>query len=640
MDDDGEDGDQLHPLQRPYFPEQDLPENDARSEEGDENPQRNNPSSLDRLTNSFRSLDTQSLDRLTNSFRSLDTQKIRQTIAIRSLDAQKAIAIRSLDAQKALEQFRPLDTQDANKSFSTLARKSSIKYLVVQEDAPLSADEAARKITAFFRKMKARRSISILATRAFGKVWSEKHGEYYYYNKASMRTYWHKPFILGAFDVEDDLTIAYRAARDLTPRSRVQQQLKIEQEMKKRKRIQKQRMARRVIPNHELGLPEAPVKVSANANDGTAAVWWTPGATNGANVVAYHVRRYRLDGEPMKLQSLEEGDQPHDQQNPKLGDQWHFKGSTKVPADMHKVMIKNLTNGKQYRFAVVAESYDKGIMGLGYVSEMSNIVMPEMRLPDGWRWIRDSESGRVYYYNFKTKQTSWKRPEEDPFYVKTEDFLCFNPHEIEQFKKQFQHFDYDHRGSVSPEELQSFVLSVGESLPQRKLNEILLENSIASTITFNQFCSLLRIIKENSRPRVEIFDMEAHLKTISTQARRLMVRHRIHVNRRMVQRDMKRMGAWSKFIDPVLEMSYYFNEVTQITTWVMPEEVKYYLPPDLRNLMDRTFSKEEQEKFKTEFNCYDLDSSGAIDEEELSIVLKVKFVKLTPPTPSLSYHLL
>jgi hypothetical protein len=322
-------------------------------------------------------------------------------------------SIRSFNSAKLREKAKVLLRPDPEKAMASLARRSTVKYLVVQESAaPLSEDDAARKITAFFRKLRARRYISMMATAAFGKAWSEKHAGYYYYSKASNRTYWHKPLLLGAFDVDDDLTFAYSATRALTPRSKIKEQLKIEQEREKRNKLMKQKLARRVKPNHELGLPEAPVNVSANANDGTAAVWWTPGATNGANVVSFHVHRYRLDGEPLVLQSLEEGDQPRDQQGGgDAEDFWHFKGSTKVPADTHKVMIKNLTNTKQYRFAVVAECYHKGVRGLGYLSEMSNIVMPDSGLPEGWRWIRDAESGRVYYYNFKTKQTTWTRPE-------------------------------------------------------------------------------------------------------------------------------------------------------------------------------------------------------------------------------------
>jgi len=491
-----------------------------------------------------------------------------------------------------------------------------------ERSGPLSEDEAAQKITGFFRRAKAHRNISRMAINAVGKAWSEKHSSYYYYSKLSNRTWWHKPHILGNLDVDDDLTLAYRDSLALTPRSKVKEQLKIEQEQTKRNRAIKKKMANRVKPNHELGLPEAPIKVAASASDGTAGVWWTPGPTNGANVVQFHVRRYRLDGEPMVLQSLEEGDQPKVQTSGEPDDMWHFKGSTAVPADTHKVMIKNLTNGKQYRFSVVAECYDKGVKGLGYVSEMSNIVMPDKALPEGWRWIRDGESGRVYYYNFKTKQTTWNRPEEDQFFVRTEDYLCFNPHEIESFKKHFQRLDYDHQGTISSEEFQAFVWSVGESMPFKKLHPLLVDHKIASGINFNQFCSLLATIKDGIVPKIDKFDFLAHLNHASGNLRRIMVKHRIHVNRRLVQRDLRRMGEWSKFIDPVLNMSYYFNEVTQTTTWVMPEEVKYYLPPDLRALMDRTFTKEEIEKFKAEFSCFDLDNSGAIDEDELAIVLK------------------
>ena len=192
--------------------------------------------------------------------------------------------------------------------------------------------------------------------------------------------------------------------------------------------------------------------------------------------------------------------------------------------------------------------------------------------------------------------------------------------------------DYDHQGTISVEELQAFVLAVGESLPLKKLDQIVADHNISGEIEFTQFCTVLAGIKDNIVPKIDRLDMRGHLNTLSNKVKRVMVKRRIHVNRRLVQRDMKRMGEWSKFVDPVLEMSYYFNEVTQTTTWVMPEEVKYYLPPDLRNLMQNSFTEAELIKFQKEFDNFDLDASGAIDEDELSIVLKVRQCVLTQHT--------
>lgn len=69
---------------------------------------------------------------------------------------------------------------------------------------------------------------------------------------------------------------------------------------------------------------------------------------------------------------------------------------------------------------------------MGAESEPSNAVIPEEALPSGWFRVpvpddmrdqlqHDNQAEgmrRLYYYaNIKTKQTSWERPETDPYFL-------------------------------------------------------------------------------------------------------------------------------------------------------------------------------------------------------------------------------
>jgi hypothetical protein len=43
-------------------------------------------------------------------------------------------------------------------------------------------------------------------------------------------------------------------------------------------------------------------------------------------------------------------------------------------------------------------------------SDPPSPYVEEAPLPAGWKEAKDEDSGRIYYYNKKTKQTSWDRP--------------------------------------------------------------------------------------------------------------------------------------------------------------------------------------------------------------------------------------
>ena len=53
----------------------------------------------------------------------------------------------------------------------------------------------------------------------------------------------------------------------------------------------------------------------------------------------------------------------------------------------------------------------------------------------GWMRFHDVESDRMFYANLKTRQTSWQRPEEDPFFLEEQIALMFNRYSTVQYSR-------------------------------------------------------------------------------------------------------------------------------------------------------------------------------------------------------------
>jgi hypothetical protein len=94
----------------------------------------------------------------------------------------------------------------------------------------------------------------------------------------------------------------------------------------------------------------------------------------------------------------------------------------------------------QYRFTVRAKGGPLGDT-LGDESAPSNVTIAEKPLPSGWfrfnaRSIqtilgsppgaKDAPQRRYYYANIKTKQSTWTRPDEDPYFLPESIYVAFN----------------------------------------------------------------------------------------------------------------------------------------------------------------------------------------------------------------------
>ena len=83
-----------------------------------------------------------------------------------------------------------------------------------------------------------------------------------------------------------------------------------------------------------------------------------------------------------------------------------------------------------------------------------------------------------------------------------------------------------------------------------------------------------------------------------------------------------KLGDWQKISYPLVGRPYYHNKKTKVTTWEMPQEIRFYLNEKLNNDLRRRYDKKQMAMFQAEFQAMDLDGSGAVDEAELGMILE------------------
>ena len=83
-----------------------------------------------------------------------------------------------------------------------------------------------------------------------------------------------------------------------------------------------------------------------------------------------------------------------------------------------------------------------------------------------------------------------------------------------------------------------------------------------------------------------------------------------------------RLGDWQKITHPLVGRPYYHNKKTKVTTWEMPQEIRFYLNEKLNNDLRRRYDEGQMAMFQAEFQAMDLDGSGAVDEAELGMILE------------------
>ena len=86
-------------------------------------------------------------------------------------------------------------------------------------------------------------------------------------------------------------------------------------------------------------------------------------------------------------------------------------------------VVEGLDVDRIYRFTLLTRNLE----GYSNESPPSNTIRPCEPLPAGWVEVFDKEAGKFYFFNHKTRQSIWERPETTLFFIPTPLSLQFSP---------------------------------------------------------------------------------------------------------------------------------------------------------------------------------------------------------------------
>jgi len=287
------------------------------------------------------------------------------------------------------------------------------------------------------------------------------------------------------------------------------------------------------------------------------------------------------------------------------------------------VKVTGLKNGCRYRFTVRAEN----AVGQSYESKPSNAVKIDAPLPDGWVEQKDPTTGEYFFCNHKTKQCLWPRPDADPWFIPTDLFLKISPGEFEAFKRMYTTCDADKNGAITRDELAEVLPLAGENLVPNDIDYLMFkgDEDESGELDFQEFAHLLDLLKterqKHASVATRVYRVCAAFKEWCTRPK---------VNKKYMHQDeQKKMGPWEKHNHPIVGKPYYFNTVTNETCWDMPNQVRFYYSEELGDMLNKTFNKDDFNRFEEKFTAMDLDNSGAIDKDELRLILKSMGERIT-----------
>ena len=368
------------------------------------------------------------------------------------------------------------------------------------------------------------------------------------------------------------------------------------------------------VLRRQRGFPEPPSNVGAFGDDTKSTVWWNSPRENGPPVTSYTLMRYRLDA-----------------------GKWSFKGDRVYETDDEgdavegrlqvRVTVRDLPNDSDYRFRVIAHNE----IGSSAPSGFSNPTTVDKPLPDGWIEVTvdkgtENRRRKRYYTNHKTKQTTWERPDSDPFFVDTELFLQFSDAEVSNMKEMFKLKDVDRSNAISPDEFALVLPELGEQLSGSDIGWLFFQANLdpRGELSFKQFVQIIQLLKSEKQERLP--PLERVVKEISETIEYLRRPKISKGNLRVLSNKEKEIeevfgSKWQKEMHPVLGKPYYINKETGETDWQTPPEIKYFLPNAINRRAQEIFGPEEMTDFERRFDEMDLDGSGAIDGDELKMIL-------------------
>ncbi|GMH95313.1 hypothetical protein TrST_g7375 [Triparma strigata] len=360
------------------------------------------------------------------------------------------------------------------------------------------------------------------------------------------------------------------------------------------------------------GFPDPPKTVSSAGGLGRAAVWWQRPVENDRFPFTHvHIARYRLDAS-------------EDPANP----EWEYKGRMTIALEdieggdlPTQVNVEELKELATYRFCVIYENE----IGESVESDYSNHVKIIAPLPHGWVEY-EMDDGRCFYANNKTKQVRWDRPEADPYFIETDLFMKFSRREVKKLKACYQQMDWDHSRKISLEEFSDILGEIGEHTLKEDEAKMKVLWKMAEKDEFGEigFAAMMRLLDEHKEIKMNHRGFLA--KYVCCVCLYLWERRyapKVGKGGKMLGGDAGlKLGDWQKHMHPMVGRPFYHNVKTKVTTWEMPQEVRFFVNDKLNNDMRRRYDEKQMEFFQKEFQAMDLDGSGAVDEAELGMILE------------------
>ncbi len=364
----------------------------------------------------------------------------------------------------------------------------------------------------------------------------------------------------------------------------------------------------------QITIPEPPSVVSAVGKDGCAIVWFPqPLDSEGMPCIisSYEIRRYRLEATG----------------------EWSMKGSliikdTDGASEIEKrcYIIENLTNDCQYKFTV----FSSNKRGKGLESSYSNIVMVESPLPCGWFKWYDNKSNSFFYTNIKTKQSLWKRPELNPYFLDESIYMTFSRQEVAHLTELYDE-EIIHFTKITSNGMRRLLLECGEHLRlhriERFFEEVSHTNKHDSINNYQEFMYTLAIIKHKNVIKDQEKSWERKLsKYINSwilyfnQDESLWDRITGEAVKRRAMQTV--YGPWRREYSRIADRYFYRHTSSKQSRWDVPYEVRFYLSTKIEHQLLQHFTPLDIEEFKVRFAYLDLDGSGAIEEKELAMLLE------------------
>ena len=244
-------------------------------------------------------------------------------------------------------------------------------------------------------------------------------------------------------------------------------------------------------------------------------------------------------------------------------------------------------------------------------------------MPSGWFRFYDASSERFYYSNLKTKQSSWDRPDADPYFADEAVILEFSTLEIAHLKELYEE-EVAHFEIVTIPRLHFILREIGHPLPMDLIRALChsLELDAEDKQVRNDTRVGVRLYQDFMMFMVGVKNLVRERSWTRRVERLLNVPRAAYLKARAGLFTFRGRDAlhWTTVHDPFVCRDYFYNTRTHQRQWHMPEELRFYLSPGLQRDLT-VFTPGDLKQFRFRFACLDLDASGELDQTEIELLI-------------------